>query len=92
MRKHESNLSAAPGLVNNIAVTPKKNKSSNIINIDKKTKRKNSKNSSKNNSKKNIIKKNKKIKLFSSINKKSISKIQKTNNFISTYIEENKKK
>ena len=91
IKKHESDLSAAPGLVNNIAVTPKKNKNTNIINIDKNTKRKNSKNSSKNNSKKEIIKKNKKIKLFSSINKKSISKIQKTNNFISTFLDENKK-
>ena len=60
IKKHESDLSAAPGLVNNIAVTPKKNKNTNIINIDKNTKRKNSKNSSKNNSKKEIIKKIKK--------------------------------
>ena len=94
MKKHESNLSAAPGLLNNIAITPKKKVKKNIIidkNDEKKTNIKNNASKSKNNSKKNIIKKSKKIKLFSSINKKSISKIQKTNNYICKFFEENRK-
>ena len=88
MKKHESNLSAAPGLANNI-VTPKKNKRKNILNIENNIKN-NSKNTSKNNSRKNIIKKSKKIKLFSSINKKSVCKIKNSNNFISNFFEETK--
>ena len=91
IKKHESNLSAAPGLSNNIVVTPKKNKININMNLDKNSKKYNSKNSSKNNSRKNIIKKTTKIKLFSSINKKSIAKIKKRNIFLSTFLEESKK-
>ena len=92
IKKHESNLSAAPGLGNIVVTTPKKNKVNNLnYNIDKNTKKNTSKNSSKNKSKKNIIKKANKVNLFSSINKKSISKIRNTNDFISTFFEESKK-
>ena len=92
MKKHESNLSAAPGLANNIAVTPKKNKSKNLNNENniKNNSKNTSKNNSKNNSRKNIIKKNKKIKLFSSINKKSVCKIKNSNNFMKNFFEETK--
>ena len=95
IKKHESDLSAAPGLLNNIVITPKKNKQKNVIitdkNNEKKTNIKKNTSKSKNSSKNNIRKRNKKIKLFSSINKKSISKIQKTNNYISKFFEENRK-
>ena len=49
---------------------------------------KNEKNDIQNDYKHKMLKKNKKIKLYSSINKKSLSKIQKSNNLVSTLIED----
>ena len=86
IKKTESDLSAAPGLVTGIISTPKKNKKFRILNVKQNFENeKNNEETSKN----NIMKKNRKIKLYSSINKKSLSKIQKTNNFVSGLLEEN---
>ena len=85
IKKNESNLSAAPGLFTNIVTTPKKHERKQIISKERNSNKKI------NTSNNNISKKNKKIKLFSSINKKSISKIKKSNNFLSTFFEETKK-
>ena len=90
-KKQEFNLTVSSEPIN-LVTTPKKNGRKRIISnfnknynvYDDKNKKRNS------NSNISKFKKNKKIKLFSSINKKSISKIQKTTNFISTFIEDNK--
>ena len=86
MRKTESELSAAPGLFLGSISTPKKNKKHRMKIIQKNLK--NEKNDIQNDYKHKMLKKNKKIKLYYSINKKSLSKIQKSNNLVSTLIED----
>ena len=86
MRKTESDLSAAPGLFLGSISTPKKNKKYRMKIIQKNLK--NEKNDIQNDYKHKMLKKNKKIKLYSSINKKSLSKMQKSNNLVSTLIED----
>ena len=85
IKKTESDLSAAPGLVTGVISTPKKNKKFRMLNIKQNIENEKNQDTSKN----KIMKKNKKIKLYSSINKKSLSKIQKSNNFVSGFMEEN---
>ena len=82
----ESNLSAAPGLVLGIISTPKKNKKFGMFNNGKNIEEE--KNEKDNSLKNKLLKKNKKIKLVTSINKKSLSKIKKSNNFTTAYLEE----
>ena len=85
IRKTDSNLSAAPGLAVGIISTPKKNKKLKLkIN---ETYEENEKNEERSINYK-IMKKNKKIKLYSCINKKSLSKIQKPNIIIPLILEE----
>ena len=80
IRKTKSNLNAAPVSSVEIISTPKKNnKKIKVEILEKYNENKNGK--SQNASKQKIMKKNKRIKLFSTINKKSLSKIQKYNNF-----------
>ena len=86
IRKTESNLSAAPGLALGIISTPKKIKKYKFVINDKNLE--NEKNEELSELKHKILKKNKKIKLYSCINKKSLSKIQKSNNFVSNFLEE----
>ena len=90
-KKQECNLTVFSESIN-LVTTPKKNGRKKIIsNISKNSNVYDDKNKKRNsNSNFSKFKKNKKIKLFSSINKKSISKIQKTTNLISTFIEDNK--
>ena len=86
MRKTKSNLSANPGLILGKISTPKKIKNIRIlINGKNDEKEINAKQSTDINK---IMKRNKKIKLFSSINKKSISKIQKSNNIVTSFFDE----
>ena len=85
IKKTENDLSSASGFVTGIISTPKKNKKFRILKIKQNFENEKNEETSKN----NIMKKNRKIKLYSSINKKSLSKIQKSNNFVSGLMEEN---
>ena len=87
--KTESNLSAAPGLGLGVISTPKKIKKFKLITNENEKNAENDKTEKQRTDINKAFKKNKKIKLYSSINKKSISRIQKSNNIVTAFLEDN---